>query len=292
MFGFSRVTPWVGRLVVVNAVVLLVLQTLLTSPAVTSALAFNPGSPFAQPWTYVTYAFVHADLWHLLFNMLGLYVFGTAVEERLGGRVFIAFWVFASIGAAIVTALVHPLFPIAPVVGASASVLGVAIVFALSWPDAEMLVFPIPVPIRARTLAILLVTYNAVMVLISRSSNVAYEAHLAGALMGWLFVRVSMMRNGRPISDSFGPIERSWAPSSAGLPRVGNSSENGPGAAPASTTRPIRRPSEPRIDPERLEIDRVLDKISATGIASLSLEERRFLDEASSRRKQSGDSPH
>ena len=295
MFGFTRVTPWVGRLIIANAVVLLLLQTLLTAPAVAGALAFDPSSPFAHPWTYLTYAFVHQGFWHLLFNMLGLYVFGTAVEEKLGGTAFIGFWLFSSAGAAIITALLDPLFPVGAFVGASAAVLGVSIVYALTWPDAELMVFPIPIPIRARTLAILIVTYNAAMALFNRNGGIAYEAHLGGALMGWLFVRASALRNGTSYTESSGPIERSWTPSSAGSSRS-RGGEGGiiPGASAATATRTpaaVRRRPEPQIDPESVEIDRVLDKISATGIASLSAEERRFLDDVSTRRKQD-DPPH
>lgn len=299
MFGFSRITPWVGRLAIANAVVLLLLQTLLTAPAVTGALAFDPAAPFARPWTYLTYAFVHADLWHLLFNMLGLYVFGTAVESRLGSRAFIGFWLFSAAGAALATAIVHPLFPIAPFVGASGAVLATAIVFALSWPDAELLVFPIPIPIRARTLALLLVAYNAIMAVVSRSGSggVAYEAHLGGALMGWLFVRASALSGRGQIGSTRvpgvmnDPEERSWTPSSAGT-RSGGDGGIIPSAGSAPARAPVeRRRTEPRPDADRVEMDRVLDKISATGIASLTSTERQFLDAMSAKRKQ-GDAPH
>ncbi len=86
---YHRMTPWVGRLIVANAVVLLLLMTL--TPALTGSLAFDPQRPFAEPWTYITYMFVHGSLWHLALNMLLLFFWGTRLEERMGSRVFLLY---------------------------------------------------------------------------------------------------------------------------------------------------------------------------------------------------------
>ena len=64
-----RLTPWVGRLIIANAVVLLLLMTLFTSREIFQALQFTPRTAFTRPWTFVTYMFVHAGLLHLLANM-------------------------------------------------------------------------------------------------------------------------------------------------------------------------------------------------------------------------------
>ena len=77
-----RITPWVGRLIIANAVVLLLLMTLFTSREIFQALQFSPRTAFTRPWTFVSYIFVHAGLLHLFTNMLMLYVFGTPVESR------------------------------------------------------------------------------------------------------------------------------------------------------------------------------------------------------------------
>ncbi|HEV8176947.1 MAG TPA: rhomboid family intramembrane serine protease, partial [Gemmatimonadales bacterium] len=83
-----------GRLIIANAVVLLLLMTVFTSPALQEALRFAPGEALRRPWTFVTYMFVHAGLLHLLSNMLMLYVFGTAVESRMGSRHFILYYLY------------------------------------------------------------------------------------------------------------------------------------------------------------------------------------------------------
>jgi membrane associated rhomboid family serine protease len=97
----NRLTPWVGRLIIANAVVLLLMRTIFTSPALADALAFSPERAFNQPWTFVSYMFVHAGLLHLLFNSLMLFVFGGPVEARMGSRAFILYYLYCGIGAAI-----------------------------------------------------------------------------------------------------------------------------------------------------------------------------------------------
>ena len=80
----GRITPWVGRLLAINAVVLLLQQTILTSSTLADLVAFEPSLAFQRPWTFLTYMFVHGGLLHLLGNSLGLFVFGPIVENRLG----------------------------------------------------------------------------------------------------------------------------------------------------------------------------------------------------------------
>ena len=105
-FSHPRVTPWVLRLGLANLAVLLLLETLFISPGLHRALAFDPVHALQRPWTFVTYMFVHANLLHLLVNMLILWFFGSQLEARMSedGRHpwrFVAFYLFCGIGAAI-----------------------------------------------------------------------------------------------------------------------------------------------------------------------------------------------
>src|SRR5687767_6151493 len=120
-----RITPWVGRLIIANAVVLLLLMTLFTSRGLFTALQFSPRTALTRPWTFVSYLFVHAGLLHLLGNMLMLYVFGTAVESRMGSRNFILYYLYCGVGAAVFSLLLASVMPVGPFVGASGAVLGV-----------------------------------------------------------------------------------------------------------------------------------------------------------------------
>jgi len=114
-----RITPWVGRLILANAMVMLLLMTLFTSPDLLQALTFSPRTALIRPWTFVSYMFVHAGLLHLLANMLMLFVFGAAVESRMGSRNFILYYLFCGVGAAVFALLLASVIPVSPFIGAS-----------------------------------------------------------------------------------------------------------------------------------------------------------------------------
>src|SRR4051812_49537483 len=120
-----RITPWVGRIIIANAVVLLLLMTLFTSADLFQALQFSPRTALTQPWTFVSYMFVHAGLLHLLANMLMLFVFGTAVESRMGSRNFLLYYLFCGVGAAVFSLLLAGIMPVNGFIGASGAVVRV-----------------------------------------------------------------------------------------------------------------------------------------------------------------------
>lgn len=270
-----RITPWVGRLIVANAVVLLLRMTLFTSPEIVQALQFAPGSAFTQPWSFVTYMFVHAGLLHLVANMLMLYIFGTGVEGRLGSRNFILYYLFCGVGAAVFSLLLAGVMPIAPFIGASGAVLGVAVAFAYFWPDAELIVFPIPFPIKARTLVIGLLALDVIASRLWPDDGVAHLAHIGGALFGFIFFRAQWWLSRRTPSEPARSVER--------VVMVQSGSSEPDRRTPITPLRPRRRT---QADPVTAEVDRVLDKISEQGISSLTPAERRFLDEVAKKKKQ------
>jgi membrane associated rhomboid family serine protease len=262
------------RVIAATAVAQLLLETIFTSPDLQRALALDPAGFLRQPWGAVSYLFVHGGILHLATNMLGLYLFGTAVEARMGSKPFLFYYFYCGIGAALTAVLLSLISHQAPVVGASGAVLGVAVAFAIYWPDAEILVFPIPVPIRARTLVIGLAVLDLVFAQLVHD-GVAHEAHLGGMAAGWLFFRLRGLATGR---QAEAPTPRRVVMVQQGVTR-----EAGPHAAP-----PLRQaapPQRPGNDPVAAEVDRVLDKISEQGIQSLTADERRFLDEVSKRKQ-------
>jgi membrane associated rhomboid family serine protease len=279
-----RITPWVGRLLAVNAVILLLQETVFTSDYLTQLLSFDPGLAISRPWTFFTYMFVHAGLWHLAGNALALFVFGPTVERRLGSSTFIVYYLYCGIGAAIGALALQSLgIDVGSFIGASGAILGVAYAFARMVPDAPLLVFPIPVPIRAKWLIAMLAAYDTVG-LFFLHDHIAHGAHLAGLASGIFYFVL------RGIARPAGPM-----PLPTMRPRVpvvarGAGSEHQPAIASrkAPTAPEPRRETKGRSD-ETAEIDRVLDKISATGIESLTTEERRFLDAVARRRR---DLPH
>jgi membrane associated rhomboid family serine protease len=275
----GRITPWVGRILAINAVVMLLQQTLFTSDTITETLLFDPSSAIQRPWTFFTYMMLHGSLFHLLGNSLALYAFGPAVESRLGSRRFVLYYIYCGVGAALVSLVVSSLLPVYPFVGASGAVLGVALAFAHFFPQAELVIFPIPVPIKARTLIMVIIAIDVVGMALG-SDNIAHTAHLGGMAFGWLFFASQRWLSGDE-SPRLPPMRpRVTVP----VGRI-----DGSGRQPAPKSRAEARPTAPPVPDaakqEQAETDRLLDKIGASGIGSLTAAERQFLDTVSRRRR-------
>jgi len=142
-----------------------------------------------MPWQVVTYAFIHGSFNHLFFNMLGLWMFGSELEQIWGRNRYLTFY-FASVLAAAVTQLVvnAVLGSTAPTVGASGGLFGLLLAFAMVFPDRIILLFFV-IPMKAKFLVLLygaLELYQGVYVM---NSGVAHFAHLGGMLGGLLTLR-------------------------------------------------------------------------------------------------------
>ena len=206
---------------------------------------------------------LHGNFLHLAFNLLAMFVFGPPVEERMGGGAFLAYYGLCGLGgAALSFALAMTFQQIQVVVGASAAVYGVMLAFAWAWPDQPISVFPFPEPIAAKWLVTFAVAVSLVPAL---NQGVAYLAHLGGFAAGFLYLKVADWRLARAERH----LRRATEPSVL--------------VHPARAARASAAPKPPRAgrDPAQAEIDRVLDKISARGIESLTPAERRFLSEMS-----------
>ncbi len=254
MYGL---TVWVRRLLVANLLVFLIQSTLLTSPSFADAFGFAPAHAWERPWTFVTYMFLHAGILHLALNLLVLWVFGSSVEERMGGRTFVLFYLLCGIGGAASSFLLRQLVPVPPMIGASGAIFGVAVAFAWYWPDHPVSLFPLPDPIPAKWLVTFLVGLDLVLALLKVSDGIAHN---------WRATRGE--RRTRQPAESSVLVSQP--------PRVSHS-----GAIPPSTRAPKPRSgSDARAN---AEIDRVLDKIIASGVESLTPAERKFLTEISRR---------
>jgi membrane associated rhomboid family serine protease len=265
MFGM---TPWVRRLLVANLLVFLCQKTVLVDPRFQAVFGFEPLLAVARPWTFVTYMFLHGGLLHLAFNMLALFMFGPPVEERMGGRPFLAYYTLCGLGGAAFSFLLMQLRPVDhPIVGASAAIYGVLLAFAWAWPDQPIYVFPFPAPIPAKWLVTFAVAISLVLALLDLSSGVAHLAHLGGFATGFLYLKAADWR----LAQAERQVRRTAQPS------VVVQSVRTAGGGDATR----KRPPAPERGTAAAEIDRVLDKISARGIESLTPAERKFLSETS-----------
>jgi membrane associated rhomboid family serine protease len=143
-------------------------------------------------WQLVTYSFLHEGLWHVLFNMLMLWMFGAEFETQWGSRRFLEFYFFCVIGAALVTVafacLGFLLSPRTITIGASGGVFGILLAYGMIYGDREIFMFPLPFRIKAKYMVGILIFIEIAMVL-QGPSGVANIAHLGGALFGFFYVK-------------------------------------------------------------------------------------------------------
>jgi membrane associated rhomboid family serine protease len=142
------------------------------------------------PWQIITYAFLHGSLLHLAFNMFGLYMFGSALEQVLGRRRFLVYY-FACVVAAALTQLVvlHLSGTFVPTVGASGGVFGLVLGYAMFFPHHRVVLLIPPIPMSARTFAIVYALVELALGVFGSQVGIAHFAHLGGMAGGWLLLR-------------------------------------------------------------------------------------------------------
>ncbi len=221
---------------------------------------FSTGRAFfgLEVWRFVTFQFLHADFWHLLFNMLGLLVFGGMVEQYLGFKRYAAFYllcgIFGAIGYLILNflgavvglslpgVLIHDIYT--PLVGASAGVFGVIMAAAFIAPRAVVIIPILPIPMPMWVMAYGYVILALVNLLTGGRNAGGDAAHLGGAVAGYFFIRNTHLL--RDFFDIMG--------------RRGGGARTGPAYAPAG--------------PDPAEIERILGKVTEFGLASLDGDEK------------------
>jgi membrane associated rhomboid family serine protease len=149
--------------------------------------------PF-QPWQLVTYAFLHGGLWHLLFNMLALVMFGSQLEYTWGDRRYLLFYMTCVLGAGLVQ-LVVGTWAVSqggnayPTLGASGGVFGLLLAYGMLFPNQRVMLLIPPIPMKARTLVILFGVISLFLGVTGTAAGIAHFAHLGGMLFGWLLIR-------------------------------------------------------------------------------------------------------
>lgn len=141
-----------------------------------------------RPIQILTHFFAHdtRSIFHILFNMLALVFIGPAVEMAIGSRQFLNFYLFSGLFGGLLITVFDP--SSIPVVGASGALSGVLVAFAILYPEQKMILFPIPVPIKARYMALGLAAFSALMVIFSsHSGGISHFGHLAGMIAAVVF---------------------------------------------------------------------------------------------------------
>jgi membrane associated rhomboid family serine protease len=186
MFGLPPVTQ---SLIIAN-VLMFLLEITAGSNRLIPVFALWPiGSQFL-PWQILTYAFLHGSLAHLLFNMFAVYMFGTDMERVWGGRRYLIYYLVCAVAAALSQLLVTGLTgAIYPTVGASGAVFGLLLAFALYFPERQIVLLLLPVPMPARQFVVLYGALELVLGVTGTQAGVAHFAHLGGLAGGFLLMK-------------------------------------------------------------------------------------------------------
>ena len=144
-------------------------------------------------WQLVTYIFLHGGAFHILFNMLGLWMFGSDLERLWGFRKFTKFFFICGIGAGIVTVLASPSSPI-PTIGASGALYGILLAFGMFFPN--RIIILIIFPIRAKYLVLIMGGLAFYSALVASGNGVANIAHLGGMLFGLIYLKGGKIMSG------------------------------------------------------------------------------------------------
>ena len=299
--AMPRLSRAVQALIALIAIVLFVQWTLVSDADAFATLGLHDGALPRAIWTTVTYMFVHFGLWHLALNMYGLYVFGPRLEGVMGGRAFTLFYLWCGLGGAAAQLL---LVRSGVLLGASAAVLGVMFAYAQQWPDEEVALFGV-VPMRVWTMVMLFAATNLALGVLDAETAAGsggwhtYVAHAGGLAFAWIYMRTppaaSLERLRQRISPAPDYLDETPRAIPRTLPRaraqrdevdeIVARSRAAVSERPAPrVVSPARKPAEPRVDP----VDRVLDKISSQGLASLTHDERAVLDAMAKRLRGEG----
>lgn len=185
----DRMPPVVKILIIINVAVFIAQLALDPRIGLTYYLALHAlSAPGFSSYQMLTHMFTHGGIGHILFNMFGLWMFGRALENIWGGKRFIAFYMMCGVGAAVLHLLVqHFTGGDSLAVGASGAVMGIFAAFAMLFPNTELYLMLIPIPIKAKWAMLGLMAFD-IFGGIAGQDNIAHFAHIGGALTGIIMV--------------------------------------------------------------------------------------------------------
>lgn len=275
--GYFNLPVAIRVIITINLVIFLfqVFVGSTVNNVLVNAFAFVPEwqTTLFQPWRLVTYMFLHAGGFHLLFNMLWLWWMGRAVEETLGPRTFTTIYLGSGIGGALLDVAFAQFLGINSVIGASGAVFGVMVAFAMLYPRMQIMLFLLP-PIEARYVVAGLIVLDVLF--LGSSDNTARIVHIGGAGIGYLLMKMQMA--GQDLTAWTRPFNRIIY----GLKGAYSGSQSKKSKPRSSNLRSV---SDVEIvdEKEGTELDDILEKISRKGYDGLSKEEKRKLFELSKR---------
>ncbi len=239
------------------------------------------GSFIRKPWTLLTYCFTHYGFFHLLFNMLSLFWFGTLVQEFIGSRKLLNIYLIGGIISGLIYIAVYNLLALSPqinnisptILGASAAVYAVMFAAVALLPEYEFYLFGIIlIKIKYLAWAFLIISF------VVPSSGIS---HLGGAIAGYSYIY--LLRRGTDLGSPIEAVSDWWSSLWKPKPRV-----KIPQRKYSESTVAMKSGSNSNLDPnyfpDQDEVDAILDKIGKSGYESLTKEEKQKLYRASQKK--------
>ena len=285
-FGGLGITPAVKGLLIANvAVFILQSITSLGRPYGMGVIDYwgvfstNAAVYHFQIWRFVTYMFMHGDFSHIMFNMFGLWMFGSQIEALWGQKSFLIFYFVCGLGGAIMYALfdIIGVSPGAPMLGASGAIYGILLAYGMTFPNNIILIMFI-VPMKAKYAVLLFGLIELLATAAGSGGGVAHLAHLGGMLAGFLFMVITIPGVSRQVSAGGLGLGGYWRrfQTKRNIRVVPPKQKPGNGGFQAP-------PPPPPSSADQKRIDSILDKISRDGLQSLSDEEQEILRRAGRR---------
>ena len=194
---FDFIPPVTRTLIIINIVVFLA-ELALGDPFITNfalwplqSAAVTGGAASFQPWQLVTYAFLHANFWHIFFNMFGLYMFGSDLERLFRPRRYLALYFAGVISAAIAQLIFSSAVNVDPypTIGASGAVFGLLLAFGMYFPRRIIVLLIPPIPMPAWLFVTLYGALELFLGVTGTQEGVAHFAHLGGMVGAWLMIQ-------------------------------------------------------------------------------------------------------
>ncbi|MCY4778448.1 rhomboid family intramembrane serine protease [Sphingobacterium sp. UT-1RO-CII-1] len=231
---FSNLTPVVKNLLIINIICFIGSAIFTQAPRFFGV--YYPDSPFFHIWQIITYMFMHGGFGHIFFNMFSLLMFGPIIEQILGSKRFLNFYLICGIGALILQYGVQAaeIYNIVgtikasnflnfdmlhnrvtadlqvsqeefstlasiyatPLVGASGAIYGLLLAFAYLYPNMSLYLMFIPVPVKAKVFIPILILIEIYLGFSNSGGSIAHLAHVGGALFGYILMKIWGIRKG------------------------------------------------------------------------------------------------
>ena len=182
----NQITPVVKWLLIFNIGIFILYQFV---PVSTKKLMdmnltlFPMNFQFFQPWQLVTYMFSHSDIFHILFNMLMLWMVGSMLEYNMGSKKFLLYYMICGIGAGLVIYFTTS----SPVIGASGAIFGIMAAVAYFWPNMPILIFGI-IPAKIKWFVIGMIIIS--LLSLNSGDGISHIGHLSGAVIGLIYLQI------------------------------------------------------------------------------------------------------